>query len=82
MYPRYNIPQTRRNMQISPNYNVSNNGDRFIGGGFLGPFILGGITGSLITRPQYGPIYGPPPPPVIYYPPRPVPYYSNTYNYY
>ncbi len=27
--------------------------DRFIGGGFLGPFILGGITGGLISRPNY-----------------------------
>lgn len=27
--------------------------DRFIGGGFLGPFILGGITGGLISRPTY-----------------------------
>lgn len=89
MYPRYNIPQTRRNMQTSGSYYGNyNNGDRFIAGGFLGPFILGGIAGSLITnRPNYGygPVYGPPPPPIIYYPPQPVPtpYYSSTsYNYY
>ena len=50
------------------------NNDRFVGGGFLGPFILGGITGGLISplfynngyRPYYNnyyyypyPIYGP-----------------------
>ena len=46
-------------------------GNRFFGGGFLGPFILGGITGGLLApgfgpRP-YPPYYGPPPPPP--YPP-------------
>lgn len=51
------------------------NDDRLIGGGFLGPFILGGITGGLINRPNYypprpyPPIYYPP----AYYPPRPYP---------
>ncbi len=43
--------------------------DRFIGGGFLGPFVLGGITGGLLApafypRPYYNnyypyPYYGP-----------------------
>ena len=44
-------------------------GNRFIGGGFLGPFLLGGITGGLLA-PNFGPRpypvpvpYGPPPPP-------------------
>lgn len=42
-------------------------GNRFIGGGFLGPFLLGGITGGLLA-PNFGPrpypvYYGPPPPP-------------------
>lgn len=80
MYPRYNIPQQNQNMQMVRNYpSRNNNGDRFFGGGFLGPFILGGIAGSLVTRPNYG--YGPPP--VIYYPPVPSPYYSsNNYYYY
>ena len=51
-----------------------NNNSRLVGGGFLGPFILGGITGGLVSplfyggygynRPQYyyyqpGPYYGP-----------------------
>lgn len=39
-------------------------GNRFFGGGFLGPFILGGITGGLLA-PNFGPrpqpFYGPPP---------------------
>ena len=53
-------------------------GDRFIGGGFLAPFLLGGITGGLLApsfyqRPYYGPIYGPVP---IY----PAPYYQNQYQ--
>jgi len=39
-------------------------GNRFVGGGFLGPFILGGITGGLLA-PQFGP--------------RPVPYYPAPY---
>lgn len=46
MYPRMRMRPMNRN-------------DRFIGGGFLGPFILGGITGGLLApafypRPYYG----------------------------
>ena len=48
-----------------PNYSV-NSDNRIIGGGFLGPFILGGITGGLVApyfypRPYYYPYqyYGP-----------------------
>ncbi len=65
-----NIPQYRQNMQ---NINHQNkNGDRFIGGGFFGPFILGGITGGLLanSRPFY-PMYYAPYPPYPYYPYRP-----------
>lgn len=84
MYPRYNIPQQNQNMQIRRNYSMgrSNNGDRFIGGGFLGPFLLGGIAGSLVSRPNYGYGYGYGPPPIIYYPPAPRPYYTNNNYYY
>ena len=59
-----NIPQYNKNMQNNKNYH--NNGDRFIGGGFFGPFILGGITGGLIanSRPNYPIMYAPYP----YYP--------------
>lgn len=61
-----NIPQNNINMQRK----YPNNGDRFIGGGFFGPFILGGITGGLLAnvRPNY-PIYYQP------YPYYPYPYY-------
>jgi hypothetical protein len=30
-------------------------GDRIIGGGFLAPFVLGGITGGLLAPAFYGP---------------------------
>ena len=66
-----NIPQPNNNMQkIRPNNHINNN-DRFLGGGFFGPFILGGLTGGLIanSRPNYP----------IYY--APYPYYS-PYPYY
>ena len=64
MYNSYRIP---RNF---------NNNDRFIAGGFLGPFLLGGITGGLVSplfynnqRPYYNNYYYYP------YPPRPYPPY-------
>jgi len=59
---------------------MPNNGDRFIGGGFLGPFILGGITGGLLApnfsnnRPCCGPY------PTPYPAPYPVPYYVPYYR--
>ncbi len=62
-------------------YPKPNPNDRFIGGGFLAPFLLGGITGGLLApsfypRPFYGPpVYGP-------YPVYPVPYNQNQYIYY
>lgn len=58
---------------MNPNMN---NGDRFIGGGFLGPFLLGGITGGLLAPSFY-------PRPIVYgpiYRPYPVPYYPNNYQ--
>lgn len=45
--------------------------NRFIGGGFLGPFVLGGITGGLLAPSFY-------PRPITYpapYPYPPYPYY-------
>ena len=39
--------------------------NRFIGGGFAVPFLLGGLTGGLLA-----PAFGPRP----YYPPYPYPY--------
>ena len=61
----YNYP-TYRNMPA--------NQDRIIAGGFLGPFVLGGITGGLLApafynnRPYYNrPFYGPYPMNYPYY---------------
>jgi hypothetical protein len=50
-YPANNYTSTY------PNYTSysSDNSNRFIGGGFLGPFILGGITGGLIAPAFYRP---------------------------
>ncbi len=42
------------------------NNDRFIGGGFAVPFLLGGLTGGLLAPAFY--------PRPYYYPPRPIPY--------
>ena len=53
-------------------YPKPNPNDRFIGGGFLGPFILGGLTGGLVApffygnRPNYN-YYYPYPYPTTYY---------------
>ena len=66
------IPQYNNNMQRNYSNNRPNNGDRFIGGGFFGPFILGGLTGGLIANSRYNyPVYYAPYP---YYPP--YPYYG------
>lgn len=64
MYPNYNY-----------RYNpiMNNRNDRFAGG-FLGPFLLGGLTGGLVAplfynnRPNY------------YYPPYYYPYQSYYYG--
>ena len=69
MYNSYQIPRNLNNRV----YNNSN--DRFIAGGFLGPFLLGGLTGGLVSplfynqRPYYNNNYYYP------YPPRPYPPY-------
>lgn len=55
---------------VNSSLNSSNNYDsRIIGGGFLGPFVLGGLTGGLVAPFFYGGGYG-----------RPN-YYSNNYYY-
>lgn len=54
MYPRYNMAYNRRNMY--GNFGRRNN--NFFGGGFLVPFVLGGIAGSAFSRPNfYQPYY-------------------------
>ena len=67
----YNTNQFGRNFgnqfrPIQPQNNNINN-DRFVGGGFLGPFLLGGITGGLAAPLFYGGYNRP--------------YYSNNYYY-
>lgn len=68
-----NYRYSNMNMRNIGGYgNPQNN--RFVGGGFLGPFILGGITGGLLA-------------PAFYPNPRPYPYppyqqYSTTYQVY
>ena len=69
----YNIPQMNRNMYRGRNYQDQ----RFVGGGFLAPLLLGGVAGYAIgyNRPNY---YQPP---MMYYQ-QPYPtYYSNNYYY-
>lgn len=68
MYRNYQMP----NMQYRAyNRPVQMNNNRLIGGGFAAPFLLGGLTGAVLTpyfyRP-YPPMYYPPYPP---YGPRP-----------
>lgn len=41
------------NYQIPTNFTNGNN-SRFVGGGFLGPFLLGGITVGLVSPLFYG----------------------------
>ena len=58
MYPNNNMIQTRENYpffyQDSNNfYNDNMEDERLINGGFLAPFLLGGITGYIIGRPNY-----------------------------
>lgn len=65
-------PNSFKNIPI----NRINNKDRFIGGGFLGPFILGGITGGLLAPTFQRPIYGPMP--IYPYPPYPI-YQTQVY---
>ena len=74
MYPNqvysYNRPG-RPNMPGRLNFPNNPGDDRF---GFIGPFILGGITGGLLA-PAFGPRPYPPYPPYRPYPP----YYYGPY---
>ena len=72
MYPDNMIPNYRMNMPRNRFGFRNNRNDRFFGGGFAVPFLLGGITGGLLSRPNN--YYGGGPYPVF------VPY-SYNYNY-
>ncbi len=77
MKNNYMYRYQNNNPYYSNNYNypINNNDERLIGGGFLGPFILGGITGGLISPFFYG---GYNRPQAYYYQPGPYrpPYYG------
>lgn len=75
MYREYSsFPMT--SSPISSTYYT--NGDDRLVGGFVFPFLLGGVTGAALApafwRPPYQP-YPPRPYPGPVYPPRPYPYY-------
>ena len=77
MYQNYGNQQLynqKPNNSYQQFYNQKPNNDRFIGGGFLGPFILGGLTGGLVAPFFYGnrPNYN-------YYYPYPTTYYYGGY---
>lgn len=68
------------NPRMSSSSMSQSDSDRLIGGGFFGPFLLGGITGGLLApafypRPYYRPYPGPQPGPY-----RPYPYYGPYYR--
>lgn len=84
MYSNNMIPNYNVNMQRG--YGLNRKDERFIGGGFAVPFLLGGLTGGLLARPNNFNSY---PVPYPIYQPYPVvtPYSYNQYpsyteNYY
>lgn len=63
-YQSYYIPNNYYQQKNSSN-------DERIAGGFVFPFLLGGVTGAALAPNFYRPNYGYRPP--YYYPPGPVP---------
>lgn len=83
MYSNNIMPNYGMNMQRRGFGFGRRNNDRFFGGGFAVPFLLGGITGGLLARPNNN--YGYPQPypvPFVVNNPYPYPYYSENYYYY
>ena len=73
----YNYTQIQKNFKNFSNRPYRNN-DRFIGGGFLGPFLLGGVTGGLVAPLFYGGYNNRPYYNNYYY--YPYPYYGPYYR--
>ena len=80
MYNYNKIPYNFNNSMYKPVKN-NNYDDRLIGGGFLGPFVLGGLTGGLVAPLFYGGGYNRPNYYYnnYYYPYPPRPYYYRPY---
>ncbi len=74
-YSNQRIPMSTNRYQSFPTQSQPSQ-DRI--GGFLFPFVLGGITGGLLS-PAFRPNYYPAPYPYPYY--QPYPYYNNYYYY-
>ena len=72
----YNFPMNQI-PNFQPKQNI-NQDERFIGGGFAFPFLLGGVTGAAIAPAFFGG-YNRPPYYNNYYPPYPGPYYPRPY---
>lgn len=85
MYTNYNIPQKSYykpgNFKNTNNYPMNYNSDDRFFGGFLAPFLLGGVGGYVLGRPNYNNNYNNGLIPVYFPPNQPVPY-SNTNIYY
>ena len=71
MNQKYQIPNNNYQNYYVPNGYYSNNSsnDERLAGGFVFPFLLGGVTGAALAPNFYRPNYPP-----YYYPPRPYPY--------
>lgn len=74
-YPGYNTYYLKNPYMSN---NINSNDERFAGG-FIGPFILGGLTGGLVAPFFYGSGYGYNRPNVYYYSPNPP--YNPPYYY-
>lgn len=82
MYNNYlNYPNNMVRYDGNPQF-INQDGDERFFGGFLGPFILGGITGGLVA-PFFNNNYHNQPPYYTnnYYYPYPPPYYYGPYYY-
>ena len=73
-YPYQNVPYNIGNANYQQPYNniyQQSNDDRIIAGGFVAPFLLGGLTGAALAGPR-----------PYAYPIAPYPYIYPPYPYY